>query len=247
MSISNPKLTNPCKRFIDYSGDSGTFYFYDKEKEEKINVPLPIYFVVLDELATITGFNEKHSCGIYSNEIHSTVNEILRVKTFKGGLSITGHYKEISDEVKSNGGKFTKSVYAMLVGKGITPELVNFKFKGSAFNGWLDKKFNPTEYVTGIVDLLEQTKGKNKYLVPVFKAFKLSDAVLDEAIKLDKILQDYLKEYKAQIPETTIAKAETIEEDNEPPQAKGEWQKELKRDDIGGTLKPVDDVEDVPF
>jgi hypothetical protein len=249
MSISQPKLTNPCQKFLEYSGDSGQFYYYDKEKEVKVEIPLPIYFVCLDELSTISGFNEKHGCGIFSNEVHSTVNEILRVRTFKGGVSIVGKYKEISDEVKAAGGKFTKSVYAMLVGgKDVKPELVNFKFKGSAFNGWLDKKFSPYEYVTGIVGLEEATKGKTKYQIPVFKPFKLADALLDKAREYDVILQAYLTEYKAQIPETITAKAETQEEDNTPPQGNQQWKKEnLKREDIGGSLTPIDDVAEPPF
>ena len=245
MSISQPKLKNPCSKFIEYSGDSGEFHYYDKEEEKKIPVKIPLYFVVLDELATITGFNEKHGSGIMSNEVHSTVNDVLRVRTFKGGISITGKYKEISDEVKTIGGKFTKSVYAMLVGKGVTPELVNFKFKGSAFNGWLDKKFDVYSYVVGITGLEEATKGKTKYLIPVFKPFKLTDEILEEAKKLDVILQKYLAEYKAQIPETEIAKAASVEESE--PEDKG-WVKEnLKREDIGGSLSAIDDVEEIPF
>jgi DNA-binding transcriptional regulator of glucitol operon len=246
MSISNPKLKNPCSKFIEYSGDSGKFHYYDKDEEKKIPVKTPIYFVVLDELSTITGFNEKHKSGIFSNEVHSTI-EVLRVRTFKGGVSITGKYKEISDEVKAIGGKFTKSVYCMLVGKNVVPELVNFKFKGSAFNGWLDKKFDVYSYVVGIVDFEKATKGKTEYLVPVFKPFKLTDEILEDAKKLDVVLQKYLTEYKAQIPEKEIAQAESVYE-NEEPQAKGEWTKEsLKREDIGGSLSSIDDVDEIPF
>jgi hypothetical protein len=53
MSKSNPKIENPCKKFIDYKGDKGQFFFYDKDKEEQIEISIPIYFVVLDELSTI--------------------------------------------------------------------------------------------------------------------------------------------------------------------------------------------------
>ena len=90
MSISKPKLENPCRKFIDFKSDKGEFFFYDKEKEESVKVPVPLYFVVLDELATISGYNKKNDCGIYSNEVHKTATEILRVKTFKGGESIIG-------------------------------------------------------------------------------------------------------------------------------------------------------------
>jgi hypothetical protein len=245
MSISHPKLTNPCQKFIEYAGGEGEFYTYDKEAEKKIPIPMPIYFVVIDELSTITGFNEKHSCGIFANEIHSILNETLRVRTFKPGVSIVGKYKDISDEVKSHGGKFTKSVYVMLFGKDVIPELANFKFKGAAFNGWIDKKFDVTQFSVGIMGVTEEKKGKNTYFVPVFKKFKLSDALLEEAVKIDNVLQAYLKEYKAQAPEDVIAKAEAVEEG---PQAKDGFVKEnLKREDLGGKLYHDDDVEEPPF
>ncbi len=34
MSISNPKIENPCQKFIEFKGDKGQFFYYDKELEE---------------------------------------------------------------------------------------------------------------------------------------------------------------------------------------------------------------------
>jgi hypothetical protein len=227
MSISNPRLQNPCTRFIDYKGDQGKFFFYDKEMETQIEVPIPIYFIVLDELSTISGFNSKNKCGIFSNEVHRINEEILRVKTFKGGEQITGLYKDIKDNIKAIGGKYTKSVYAMLIGDGITPQLVNFKFKGSAFSGWLDKKFNTDNQVCGIVDFQDEINGNTEFKVPIFKVFKMTAELKAKAIEFDKILQAYLKEYKAYVPEKEIAKAEASEPgitaEVYEPEAKEEW------------------------
>ena len=212
MSKSNPKIENPCTKFIDFKGDKGRFFFYDKEKEEQIDIPLPIYFTVLDELSTITGYNKKNDCGIYSNEVHSTGTEVLRVKTFKGGESIIGLYKDIKDSIKAMGGKYAKSVYALLIHTDKTTELVNFKFKGTAFSAWMEKKINPMKSVIGITELIEETNGNTIYKVPVFKAFKLSSELDERALKADEVLQDYLKLYTAQEPEKEIAKAEAVEE-----------------------------------
>jgi len=245
MSISKPKLENPCKKFIDFKGDKGQFFYYDKEKEVQIEIPMPIYFVVLDELSTISGYNKKNDCGVYSNEVHSTVKEILRVKTFKGGESIIGLYNDVKDSIKAIGGKYTKSVYALLVQKDGTNELVNFKFKGSSFSGWLEKKFNTNNSVVGIVDLTEETNGNTVYNVPVFKAFKMTDEIRQEAILLDEILQGYLDEYKNQQPEKEIAKAEATEEFVANP----DWQKGSAKQDLVNKSKAdqSDELSDLPF
>lgn len=228
MSRSNPALENPCKKWIDYSGDEGKFTFYDKEAEKKIDVPLPIYFTVLDECSTITGFNEKHSCGIYSNEVHAIGKEILRVKTFKGGESITGLYKDIRDNIVAIGGKFTKSVYALMINPDKNTEFVNFKFRGIAFSAWMDKKFDPMKSIVGITGFEEGKKGKVTYQVPIFKAYKLTPEIDEEAIMYDTILQEYLKEYFAKEPEKEIAKAEAANPLTDPvpllENKEGQWQ-----------------------
>ena len=246
MSKSNPKTENPCTKFIDFKGDKGRFFYYDKVKEEQIDIPLPIYFTVLDELSTITGYNEKNDCGIYSNEVHSTGTEVLRVKTFKGGESVIGLYKDIKDSIKVMGGKYTKSVYALLINQDKSTEMVNFKFRGASFSAWLEKKINGLNSIIGIIDLVEEKKGITIYKVPVFQAFKLSKEIDERAMAADEILQDYLKEYKSQLPEKEIAKAEVVEEI----QAKDEWQKESAKQKIVDQSKADfenDNLDDLPF
>jgi len=210
MSKSNPKLQNPCQKFIDIKSDKGQLVYWDKENERQVEIPLPIHFIVLDELSTITGYNKKHDCGLYSNEVHNITSEILKVKTFKGGESVTGLYQDIKFEVNSLGGKYTKSVYAMLVQKGNT-EMVNFKFKGAAFSAWVDKKINTDQFIVAITGFKDETNGNTDYKVPIFKAFKLTNELNKQAIEMDKILQVYLKEYKAQGSEKEIVKAEKEE------------------------------------
>jgi len=215
MSKSNPKLQNPCQKFIEFKSDKKQFVYFDKEIEKQIEIPIPIYFVVLDELSTISGYNKRNDCGIYSNEVHNLTDEILRVKTFKGGESITGKYSDIRDSIIALGGKFTKSVYAMLIKPDKSIEFVNFKFRGSSFASWMDKKINVDNYIIAVVDFIEQQNGNTIYNVPIFKAYKLEPEINQDAIEMDKILQKYLKEYKSQQPEKEIAKAETKQSEEE--------------------------------
>jgi hypothetical protein len=267
MSKSQPTVTNPCAKFIEFKSDTGTFFYFDKsigEKGKNVEIPMPVYFAVLDELSTITGYNKRHDCGIYSNECHSVKNEILRVKTFKGGESVTGLYADIRDNIVAMGGKFTKSVYALLIHDDLSTEFVNFKFRGAAFSAWLDKKINVNQFIIGVTECVEEVNGKNTYQVPIFKAYKMSPEIDAAAIEQDKVLQEYLKVYKAQIPEKELAKAEAVNELTDPPKkeefvANPGWSKSEKMERaktiIGETapsrgkqpVQSMSDINDLPW
>lgn len=213
MSFSNPILENPCKKFIDFKSDDKQFVYWDKElgeNGEQVIIPTPIYFIVLDELTTITGYYKEGDCGIYSNEIHFLKDEVLRVRTFKkGGPSIVGLYDAIKDSIKAIGGKYTKSVYAMMIPTEGVPELVNFRFRGAAFSAWLDKKVNSSRQIVCIADeFIEEHNGKTVYNVPVFKAFNMKPEYRDMAVEMDKELQAFLKSYKSKQTEKEAVAAE---------------------------------------
>ena len=80
MSRSKPATTTPCKRFFEWSGGTGTLHYYDKEKKDRVEVKLPFTFLILDELATITGFCEQDSSRYWSNEVRSISKDELVVK-----------------------------------------------------------------------------------------------------------------------------------------------------------------------
>lgn len=230
MSKSQPILENPCKKWIEYKAEEGKFYYFDKaigEKGKNIEVPTPVCFCVIDELSVITGFSKKHDSQITSNEVHSVKNETLRVRTFKGGESVIGLYSDIRDNIVAMGGKFTKSVYALLIHDDFTTEFVNFKFRGAAFSAWLDKKFNAMNFIVGVQEFVEEKNGNNTYQVPVFKAFKSNPEIDAAAIEQDKILQEYLRVYKARIPEKEIEQA-VVEEHKEEFVANPIWQGKSK-------------------
>ena len=216
MSISKPRMENPAKKFIGFSGKTGQFTYYDKSGEKEtwrdVEVKKPIYFIVLDELSTIKGFCKKTKSGIVSNEVHNITTDVLKVRTFKGGLEAVGKYKDISDKIKSWGGKFTKSVYALLLTGKDKTELVNFHFKGSSLNAWIDKKFNAEKFGVIIKDeLREERNGDTVYKVPVLNALNITPELLDIAVKTDsEILQPYLKAYTAAQVEEEISQPEAF-------------------------------------
>ena len=214
MSLSNPRPENPVIKWIEFKGSTGKFQYWDKATESNIEIPLnKIGFIVLDELNTITGYHAQAEAGIYSNEISDLSHEVLTVKVFKTNVQITGLYKDIKDNVKAIGGKFTKSVYATLITGKDSLELVNFKMSGGAFMGWLEKHVNLYKQGVKVTGLKDAQQGSIKFKVPVFEGFDMPENLRLKAIELDKELQEYLKQYKSKIIETI--EAENISEAQE--------------------------------
>ena len=258
MSFSNPTLENPCKKFIDFKSDDKQFVYWDKEKGEKgeqVVIPAPIYFIVLDELTTITGYYKEGDCGIYSNEVHRTTEEILKVRTFKkGGPIITGLYDAIKASIKEIGGKYTRSIYAMLINPDGTTELVNFRFKGAAFSAWLDaeKHINTSSRVVCITgDFTEGKNGKTVYNIPVFKAFAMKDEYRKAAIEMDGLLQSYLKDYKSRQAEKETAREESTEAPVSQPISQMPMSAAPKRDGkfdaVPSDVRELELASDLPF
>ena len=249
MSFSNPKQTNPASKFIEFKGDKGIFQYYDKTLDEPANVELlmPLIFIVLDELSTITGFSKKFNSSFYSNEIHSLNDEILKVRSFKGGFSLTGKYADIKTELAANSAKFTKSVYAMLILNKEKFEFVHFKFAGSVFGAWMDKGFSVQEFIVGVKSTKQETSGNNKYLVPIFEKYKMPKEkclITDTAFQMDRKLQEYLKAYKAgQLEKMEIETVASIQNDETEQPVKSEFdvpKHQTQYDDVS-------DVRDLPF
>ena len=134
--------TSPIKRYVNYSGSTGKFNYWDKEKGEKgekVHVDT-LDFTVLDIKGSISGFNESLGARISSNMVTSTAKEPLKVVCYvngKGLVQSEGFYKEIKDEVKGYGGKFTTNVLALgNVGNG--EELLSIQLSGGALGNWID-------------------------------------------------------------------------------------------------------------
>lgn len=221
MSLSNPKQENPVTKWIEYSGETGKFFFYDKEKKEKVSLPLPLKFIVLEELNTISGFSESLSSGIYSNEVLDLSKENLHVKSFKGGYSANGLYSQIKDNIIVNGGKFTKSVYAVIVrpDNSLT-EIVNFKFKGASLQGWFDKSVNVYKSAVIVNSFVSAKKGKTVYQIPVFESSPFTEIQFKLACEQERTLQEYLKQYRLnqslkEIPANEIDEVEAEHMNNE--------------------------------
>lgn len=199
MSLSNQTSTkSPAKFFLRVK--SGTVNYYDKESQENVNVPVPLSFIVLDQLATVKGWSDGDQSGYWSNEVKSSGNDALTVRTSKG-VKATGIWRDIKTSPFLAGAKFNASVYIATKGRdGL--EIQNISFSGASLNAWIEFVKANKGAINGknkvvITGFSDEKKGAVKYQVPVFEVENITDEELAEATELDKELQTYLDAYFA--------------------------------------------------
>ena len=229
MSRSNPTETssNPCTRWFEWSGgnDGGVVRYYDKEAGASVNVGDKFAFLLLDELASIKGWHDASDSGIYSNEVRDTRQDVLVVKSFKGGELASGLYAQIRDRVGNFGGHFHASCY-IAYKDGDIYKLGNIGFKGAALMAWMAfkkqagrKDGRPAYYVDAvrINGFDEGTKGRVVFRTPKFALASASDDANDKALALDKDLQAFLAEYtkRVRVDQAETTKAATPSRDVE--------------------------------
>lgn len=225
MSLSRPVLRNPTTRFMQWGGgaeaitekdeagnkttsyEGGKVSYWDKEANdgdgENILVDLPLAFIVLDQLATITGFSKALNSGYWSNEVKDLSKQELVMRS-KNGVVARGLYKNIKDEVKAAGGKYTASVYIAFYNDERELVLGHIKFAGGALNEWIEfqKRVDVSKAaVTLAVNPEVKKNGTTYYFVPQFDSMKISAATLENAKKVDAELQNYLDVYFTRTPD----------------------------------------------
>lgn len=201
MSRSNPtdNSPNPSTRWYEWDGANGLVRYYDKAKGEVIAVPDGFTYLLLDETATIKGWNDPAESGIYSNEVRDTRQDTMLVKLFKGGTVIaSGLYADIKDRVAAAGGHFTATNYiAFRTGEQL--HIGAIQFKGAALGAWMEfKKANRAEIYKSAIQIkgfVEGKKGKVVFRTPVFHLKPIQEETEKLALELDKQLQTYLTGY----------------------------------------------------
>jgi len=183
------RVENPCKKFYKFNGQSWKFTFWNKEEWEEKELKFPIQFIILDELYSVTWWDNTSESAVYSNEIHYA-NEVLHVKSFKWWLITSWLYKDIKNIVWDYG-QYTKSVYAYMNG-----ELVNFQIKWSFLSEWINKKVRNDVWIC--IQWTEKRKnGSIQYLVPTIEKYEYSQEEENWAVEmLNNVLIPYHNEYK---------------------------------------------------
>jgi hypothetical protein len=197
--FNQKKIENPAKKFLSWSGSEGKFSYWDKEKKEKIYLD-NIQIIILQRMSTITGYSNTHEAGIYSNEVVSTVDSPLNVRTFTGVEIANGLYKDLKEKIKSEGGKYTISCYACIVDDNKKAnqalELVNVQFSGASLSPFIEQKISVRDYFLWTISKNpeQQKNGAIKYWIPSF-ACEYAGDLLDGCEPMTKELEEYLTEY----------------------------------------------------
>jgi len=227
VSRSNPTdgVTNPSRRWFEYAGgsDGGVVRYYDKEAKKDVVVGEQFQFILLDELATVKGWHDASDSGIFANEVRDTKQDVMVVRSFKGGELASGVYSSIRDRIGAMGGHFVASCYIAFKDDDGKLAIGNLGFKGAALNAWVEfKKSAGTKkddsgksvrayYVDAvkITGFEEGQKGRVVYRVPKFALTPISAESHKAAIDLDRELQSFLDDYLRRPRTEQAAKAAT--------------------------------------
>lgn len=200
MSRSNPSehLSNPSTRWFEWNGEKGLIRYYDKDAKANVDIPLPFTFILLDELASVRGWHDPSQSGIYSNEVRDTTQEVLVVKSFKGGSIAEGFYRAIKDRVNNAGGAYVANCYIAFK-SGDDYAVGSIRMKGAALGSWMEfrKAHRADIYKKAIriAGFTEGKKGKVVYRMPEFSLNSVSAEAEASAVRLDRELQEFLSGY----------------------------------------------------
>lgn len=241
MSRSNPNehLSNPATRWFEWNGEKGGIRYYDKDAKQSVDVPSPFTFLLLDQLASVRGWDESTKSGIYSNEVRDTTKDVLVVKSFKGGTIAEGLYKAIKTDVNSAGGYYTANLYVAFRDVE-TLKIGSLRLKGAALSAWMDfTKAHRNDLYKNAVKIdgaTEGKKGRVVYFTPTFKVVPTSNETDAAARVLDAELQQFLSAH--------LARAKRV-------QAEAAPAPHVSDEEMGAHMDaaPVDDItdSDIPF
>lgn len=202
---------------MEWAGDNGKVTYYDKSKKENVDMGNKLTFILLDQLATIKGWHDASSSGIYSNEVKDTRKDPFIVKAFKGGVLAEGLYGNIRDRVGNQGGNFYTTLYVAFR-DGEELKIGALQVKGAALREWMEfsKTARADLYKKAIVinGSKEGKKGAITYFTPVFALKDVAPDTDEQAMRLDMALQSHFKQYFSR-PTTEQPKAH---EDDLPPE-----------------------------
>lgn len=207
MSRSKPSdnTPNPSTRWFEWSAKHGRIRYYDKDKQQEVEISVvppqkPFKFLVLDELACITGYHKPSKSRVFSNDVRDTRQSVLVVKSKKEGTMAEGLYQQIKDRI-SKYGKFTSHLYIAFKGDDGQLAIGSLHLRGAALGPWMDfRKANRStlyEKAVAITGFKEDTSGDITFRAPTFAISETTTETDRQALALDGQLQKWLDVYMA--------------------------------------------------
>lgn len=201
---------NPAKLYLRWKGgaekvrengeekiEGGKLLYWDKEKQEEVEVPLPLVFCPLEITYGYAGFIPDKG-RIWSNEILDFKTQNIRVNITGDDTDTIceGVYDEIKDKAYASGARLQTYVYAYCKQLG---GIVRLNLGGSARSAW--KEFTKKVKLSSVYEhpiSIQADEPQESQLGPyVPPKYELGQAYADDVIKKltdeDKVVIDYLK------------------------------------------------------
>ena len=177
--------------------EGGKLLYWDKEKQEEVEVPLPLVFCPLEITYGYAGFI-KSKGRIWSNEILDFKTQNIKVNITGEDTEVIceGTYEQIKDKAYASGARLQTYVYAYCKQLG---GIVRLNLGGSARSAWKEftKKVKLSSVYEAPVSMnVDEPKESQlgPYVPPKYElGAKYSDDVIKKLTDQDKIIIEYLK------------------------------------------------------
>lgn len=201
---------NPAKLYLRWKGgaekvrengeekiEGGKLLYWDKEKQEEVEVPLPLVFCPLEITYGYAGFIPDKG-RIWSNEILDFKTQNIRVNITGDDTDTIceGVYDVIKDKAYASGARLQTYVYAYCKQLG---GIVRLNLGGSARSAWKEftKKVKLSSVYEHPISIQADEPQESKLGPYVPPKYELGQAYADDVIKKlteeDKVVIDYLK------------------------------------------------------
>lgn len=201
---------NPAKLYLRWKGgaekvrengedkiEGGKLLYWDKEKQEEVEVPLPLVICPLEITYGYGGFLPKKG-RIWSNEIldFKTQNITVHITGEDDEVMCSGVYDEIKDKAFAGGAKLQTYVYAYCKQLG---GIIRINLSGSARSAW--KEFTKKVKLSAVyehpisinVDEPQESQ-MGPYVPPKYElGAEYQPDVIKKLTEEDKVVIDYLK------------------------------------------------------
>lgn len=177
--------------------EGGKLLYWDKEKQEEVEVSLPLVFCPLEITYGYAGFLPKQG-RIWSNEILDFKTQNIRVNITGEDTSVMceGVYDQIKDKAYAGGARLQTYVYAYCKQLG---GIIRLNLGGSARSAWKEfakkvKISSVYEHPVSIAVGEPQESQMGPFVPPKYElGEKYGDDVIKKLTEQDKIVIDYLK------------------------------------------------------
>lgn len=165
MSLITPSssVPSPAKKYIQWSGKRGCFSYYDRDKGEAVDLPLPFEFAVLENYYSVDGMNSDDE-RIYSNKFKNFGTDVVSINMGTRVPRLVGYYADIKDAFKAQGARLTNNLFSVVDG-----EIVCIQIKGSALAALSESNINIDKHTVVVKESVEKKNKKGTWLNPVFE------------------------------------------------------------------------------